>query len=311
MELFTIAIAKDMEAVSVKLQALLKEHTNHALHNAKPGVQLQAAVDYDILEDRGIRCKGILPGFRLAEHGHLVYQGAANAIAEFILSELEAELVLKMIRRKHHNIPALETEAIEKYCEGLLKGMEWDQLGSRFQEADRNRRKKKIADEVELYLSEHAQLQLQGFVRFRLQNYRSELKDIVEYAMDEYVLDKQYQEFISLLKYFVQLQESKVSIVHLLHKGGHEFMLYNSSFQPIEPKPPSDRIVAEMLETEMNIEDMVISSLISVSPKQIVVHTRQAEMQVIRTIQTIFDDRVSVCVDCSSCSQTLDELIKP
>ena len=66
-----------------------------------------------------------------------------------------------------------------------------------------------------------------------------------------------------------------------------------------------------MLETEMNIEDMVISSLISVSPKQITVHTRQPELQVIRTIETIFDGKVNVCVQCSSCASTLDEWIQP
>jgi hypothetical protein len=66
-----------------------------------------------------------------------------------------------------------------------------------------------------------------------------------------------------------------------------------------------------MLETEMNIEDMVISSLISVSPKHITIHTRQPDMQVIRTIETIFDQRVTICERCVSCSHTLDELIQP
>ncbi|MOA34458.1 YtxC-like family protein [compost metagenome] len=125
------------------------------------------------------------------------------------------------------------------------------------------------------------------------------------------MLDKQYQEFISLLKYFVCLQDTKVAMVHLLHKGGHDFMLYDESFKPLNPNPPSDKLVAEMLETEMNIEDMVISSLISVSPRHITVHTRQPDMQVIRTIETIFDQRVSVCESCASCSRNLDELVQP
>lgn len=311
MNLFTLSLPATLYESIDKLHTLLTERANVDLHMAEQKQFAKTSIVYRIEEPCFIVCEGQLPGFQLKSDGPAVYKSAAGAIAEFVISELEPEMLSTIIRKRYKTNPSMDAAIIEKYCHELLHGKEWESLGSRFHEADRARRKNKISEELEKYLQEETELNLGGFMTFRMMSYRNELTEIVEYALDEYVLDKQYQEFISLLKYFVQLQETKVPLVHLLHKGGHDFTLYNESFQPLEPKPPSDRIVAEMLETEMNIEDMVISSLISVSPKQITVHTRHPDMQVIRTIDTIFDGRVKVCVQCSSCASTLDELIQP
>ena len=62
-----------------------------------------------------------------------------------------------------------------------------------------------------------------------------------------------------------------------------------------------------MLESEMNMEDMIVSTLITVSPQQIVIHTRQPELPVMRTLETIFEQRVRLCCACSQCGQHFDE----
>lgn len=310
MDLFTVSLPTSLGQSVNKLSKLLTEQAVVDLHIGS-NAESAAAVKFQVVSEQDIRCQAVLPHFQLQLHGPAVYKATSKAIAEFVISELEPGMLSSIIRRKYRNNSPAESAAIEKYCHDLLHGKEWDGLGTRFLDADRLRRKGKVAAEIEQYLQEHTQINVIGFTTFRLEPYRRELTEVVEYALDEYVLDKQYQEFISLLKYFVFLQDTKVPMIHLLHKGGHDFILYDESFQLLDSKPPSDRIVAEMLETEMNIEDMVISSLISVSPKHITIHTRQPEMQVIRTIETIFDQRVTVCVQCVSCSSSLDELIQP
>ena len=310
MELFTVSLPTSLQKSVGKLVDLLNEETLNDLHIGSKTEQ-PAVITFLTISEQDIRCQAILPHFQLEAHGPAVYKAAANAIAEFVVSEMEPGMLATIIRRKYRNSHSTDAAAIERYCHDLLHGKEWDSLGTRFLDADRLRRKSKVSIEIEQFLQECTQLNVAGFTNFRLKPYRKELAEVVEYALDEYVLDKQYQEFISLLKYFVFLQDTKLPMVHLLHKGGHDFMLYDESFQLLDPNPPTDRIVAEMLETEMNIEDMVISSLIAVSPKQITIHTRHPEMQVIRTIETIFDQRVTVCLQCASCSSSLDELVQP
>lgn len=306
MHLFTVRMPEFDDAGVGRMRKLLEEHAGAVPGNGAAG----PAVRFESVGKQVIG-RATLPAFQLKQHGPDVYKSSAKALAEFIVDEMEASLLKAAIRKRHRANPALDADIVYKYCQSIMNGDETDGLGIRFREADQARRKGKVAQEAEDYLQEHTELHLTGFAQFRLASYRAELGEIVDYAIDEYVLDKQYQEFISLLKYFVQLQETKVPLVHLLHKGGHEFALYNESFQTLEPKPHNDRIVAEMLETEMNIEDMVISSLISVSPKHIMIHTRHPDMGAIHTIQTIFGQRVTICVQCASCSRSLDGLIQP
>lgn len=310
MELFTVSLSSSHCHSVDKLAKMLTEQAVVDLHIGSKA-ELAAAIEFHVISSQEIQCQAVLPLFQLPLHGPAVYKSTSKIIAEFIVSEMEPEMLASIIRRKFRKNNSTDATVIEKYCHDLLHGKEWDGLGSKFLDADRQRRKGKVANEIEQYLQENTDLNVNGFTNFRLTPYRKELIEVVDYALDEYMLDKQYQEFISLLKYFVFLQDTKVPMVHLLHKGGHEFILYDENFQMLDPKPPSDRIVAEMLETEINIEDMVISSLISVSPKQITIHTRQPYMQVIRTIETIFDQRVTVCLQCSSCNSSLDEQIQP
>jgi putative sporulation protein YtxC len=310
MMLFTVSIPVYMRAETGKLEQRLMDKASAFLHKHEDEWG-EALVRYERTDDMQIVCSAEIPQFRLKEHGPSLYEAAADAIADFIIAEMEYAILASIIRRKCRNHTAADLAAIERYCYDMINGKEWEGLGSKFLDADRRRRQNKIAADTEQFLQEHTDVHLGGLTTFRLHAYRQELAEIVDYALDEYVLDKQYQEFISLLKYFVFLQDTKTPMVHLLHKGGHEFMLLDERFEPLDHAPPSDRIVAEMLETEMNIEDMVVSSLISVSPEKITIHTRQADTQVIRTIETIFDQRVTICEHCAGCNPNLDELVQP
>lgn len=308
MELFTIVLPDANAGSADKLGKLLKENLNADLHKTdhSRGDDSELPVYIEDRDGDKLYCKGILPKFHLRTHGPAIFKAAAAAIAEFVVADMESEMLRSIIVRKYPATRQGEDRRILTYCNELLLGREWDGLGSKFREADRTRRKQKVSQEIKHYLREGITLNLGGFAAFRLASYRKELAEIVDYAMDEYAMDKQYQEFISLLKYFVQMQDEKVAHVHVLHKGGQEFAMYDNRFQPIEAKPSPDRIVAEMLETEMNMEDMVVSTLISVAPGQITIHTRQPELQVIRTLQTIFEGRVKLCVKCPSCTESLD-----
>jgi len=304
MELFSISLHDAEQGQRHKLHDLLLLEYSQ-LHNfpAVPRLEWSSGTD---------RLTGWIdkmPEFRLTQHGPPLYKSTANALAEYIVAELEQPLLSSIIRKQYGIERQDEVDTIVRFCSEMLGSVPTD-LPERdaFSEADRRRRKQKVADELEAYLQDNTQIHLTGFVTFRLQTYWNELRDAAEYAIDEFVMDKQYQEFISLLKYFVDLQEPKLPLVHLLHKSGHEFAVCDERLQPLEHKPV-DRIVAEMVEYEMNVEDMVISTLVTISPKQIVIHTRQPELQIIRTIESIFGLRVSVCVGCGSCHSSFENRI--
>ncbi|REE56354.1 putative sporulation protein YtxC [Paenibacillus taihuensis] len=313
MELFTVSLLSASQEAIDRLHHCLTEqfvdlHSNRqnaaAIHLTEP--------DYDTME---IQCLAQLPVFNLTEDGPVVYHTASVAIAQFIMQELEPMLLKAIIRKQFHYEESKEIEVLERYCQNILYGaqvpaVQADETDTAMLRTDRERRQNKVSEEVEQFLSSNTRIHLDGFVTFRLAPYWQELKEVVAYAVDEYVMDKQYQEFISLLKYFVRMQEVKLPIVHVLHKGGSDFVLYDHEFQILDTVP-ADRIVAEMLESEMNMEDMIVSTLITVSPQQIVIHTRQPELPVMRTLETIFEHRVRLCCTCGHCNHYFDEQGQP
>ncbi|HUC92514.1 MAG TPA: putative sporulation protein YtxC [Paenibacillus sp.] len=238
-----------------------------------------------------------------------VLRHAAVGMAEYVLLESEAVLLRSIARKQFHYERDEDLDKIVWHCRQFLYGNGSSEENGHTADS-RGRRKRKVASELEAFLKQQPRIHLDGYITFRLASYREELREIVEYAVDEFVMDKQYQEFISLLRYFVCLQETKVPVVHLMHVQDSQFTLYDERYEPIESRPV-DRIVAEMIESEMNVEDMVVSHLISIAPERIVIHTRQEELSVIRTIEAIFDRRVTVCTGCRSCVTFFEGAFKP
>ncbi|WP_274652421.1 putative sporulation protein YtxC [Paenibacillus humicola] len=309
MEIFTVSIMSATYEAIDRLHGCLNEEFAD-LHSAAGLSGHSCSLEFSIdRPNKRIRCTAKQRSFNALEAGPFVMRKAANAFAEYILTELEPLLLKAIIRKQFHYEREDEIETIERYCAGLLSGgTQLSEETASEMRLDRDRRRNKVAAELELFLSGCPRIHLDGFVTFRLASYWEELREIAAYAVDEYVMDKQYQEFISLLKYFVRMQEVKLPIVHVLHKGGSEFALYDEQHRLID-SAPADRIVAEMLESEMNMEDMIVSTLITVSPQHIVIHTRQPDLQVMRTLETIFEQRVRLCTHCASCGEYFGESV--
>ncbi|GCL72945.1 putative sporulation protein YtxC [Paenibacillus naphthalenovorans] len=295
MKLFTVTLTKRTDEQADRLYRLLqsscgilhhKEHIHIALDRRKGLYRIEVS--------------GVPPGFRLKEDGIRVYKAAADVLADYVLEEEERELLLKIIKQDFNYKQDDEVEGILAFCRQVLYGEgEWGE-GAGQTEAYL-RRKQKIISEFYEYLEVYTEFDLNGFLRFRLHAYKDELRDVVEYAIDEFVMDRQYQEFISLLQYFVYIQEAKIPFVHLIHKGGSDFLLLNEQMESMETPEMDAVVTVEMLEREINFEDMIISTLITVSPQQIYIHTREPELQVIKTIKQIFENRVELCGYCRLC----------
>lgn len=228
----------------------------------------------------------------------------AQELADFIIKHREHDLLRNLIYHEFSYQNEPEINKIIRYSHQMLNN-EDDSLY--VADHGRNRRALTISNEVKQFFKKNNELNLEGFIKFRLKEYKEELREVVEYAVDEFIMDKQYQEFISLLKYFVFIQEAKIPVVHLMHKGGHEFVLFNEQMIPMDLKATEDSFKIEILDQEFNFEDLVVSTLISIAPQEIYIHTRDPEVQVVQTIMQIFENRVQICEFCRQCKPILGE----
>ncbi|MFS0727221.1 sporulation protein YtxC [Paenibacillus sp. 1P07SE] len=289
MELITIGMSPLQEQAIWKLSRCLSEA--FAPLTMEPGLP---SLHWDIDPDRSeIVCHATTATYSADKHRETLCRQAALGIAEYITGDLEPVTLRRLIGKHYSYQDPEDVRKIEEYCLKLLR--DGGEAGSG---QDLTKRKQAVAREATAYLMEHSgSMHIQGFLTFRLADYRAVLREIVQYAVDEFVMEKQYQDFLALLRYFVSTQEPRLPLVHLVHEEAARFRLYDSDFEPLEYQS-SDRLVSEMLETEMQADDRIVSSLIASSPQRILIHTTEPELQVVATIESIFHGRVQICSHC-------------
>ena len=245
-----------------------------------------------------------IPGSsRKSKTAEIALTVTAETLSQFLIQEKEKAWLERMIRREFDYWADEDIRKILTYCIQVLEDSE---RGAEGEAGKWSGRANKITREIKDFLASERTMNLEGFVRFRLQDYMDDLRGVVEYAVDEFILDRQYQEFIALLKYFVFVQEAKIPMAHLIHKGNYDFVLLDEQLLPIETNQ-MEGLVLEMVEHDLNLEDMIVSTLITVSPAKIRIHTHESGMQVIKTIGQIFEGRTEVCGHCAVCSPLLNK----
>ncbi|WP_410769859.1 putative sporulation protein YtxC [Fontibacillus sp. BL9] len=289
MDFFTLRA--DLKGVFSEQQLL--DHignTGGAVHNGAAPAHFSHSLDGTVLT-LTISITG--PNFS-PESRRMLMEDLALGIAGYIVEVREESIAMNIASKQYSFSSREESLAAEQCCHKLLAGPEEGD------QAARKRRKTGIYNVLREYLQDNAYLDLDGFIAFRLPDYRDKLRETVEIAMEEYLLDQQYEEFIHLLQYFVHFQEPLIPLIHLMHKEDHEFHILNEQFSKISV-PPSGGVVAQIADQEMEMEDMIVSTLISLSPDRILIHTLEPEAQIILTIRRIFGDRVELCLHCPRC----------
>ncbi|NOU92148.1 putative sporulation protein YtxC [Paenibacillus sp. LMG 31456] len=249
-----------------------------------------------------IEVNGVMPRFQLDKRMDALLQKVSEKVADWIISDKEEELLKALILKEFDYKQENDISSILSYYRQMLHMERTDESWEQRELV--LHRKEKIRLSIYTFMQENTVLNIDGFMKFRLNEYREELREMAEYAIDEFLMDQQYREFISLLQYFVYIQEAKIPLAHLIHKGGNEFLLLNEEMEKIDTTGDTT-LTIEMLEKDINFEDVIVSTLISVSPQLIYIHTRDPDVQIIQTIKQIFENRVEICEYCRLC-QNLD-----
>jgi len=218
----------------------------------------------------------------------------ANIITDVIIEDWPQIIIKKIIRDHYYYFNEEEKKNIrEKALEFIKKG----EFPCKPQ-----MRRMNILNEVMKFLERNDEIVLEGFVNFRLKDYVVEVADIVDAAVDDFLLEKEYMEFIRLLKYFVEIQEPKVNEVHILLEKNNTFKLVDRDGNPIENEY-LDGFSLELMSSSINYEDLLISALITLAPRVVVIHLNNSPgpRETVKTIENVFGRRTRKCNGCSLC----------
>jgi len=220
----------------------------------------------------------------------------ANIITDIIIDDWAQILIKKIIRDHYYYFNEEEKKNIREKALELLKndGFSYRPLI----------RRNSIFHRVTEFLERNQEMVLEGFINFRLKDYILEVEDIVDAAVDDFLLEKEYLEFIRLLRYFVDIQEPKVNEVHILLEKSNAFKLVDRNGNLIENEY-LDGFSIELMNNSINYEDLLISALITLAPRLLVIHLPNfgEPKDTIKTIENVFGKRVRKCNGCELCKK--------
>lgn len=224
---------------------------------------------------------------------NVLKNSVSQILADWIISNEEHKIITKMVTNNYFYFNHDERAVVESNtlkALGVCPAVRYKLILSRILE----------------YLDNHHVLVLEGFLNFRLKDYRLHLSEVIDNVVDDFMMELEYKEFIRVLRYFVDVQEPRVEEAHLVINSPGVFQIYDSHGKIINNQYVENSLMPNCNTDDadnLNYEDLVVSALITIAPRNIMVHTsdRLSDKEVLETIKSVFEGRVVVCEGCELC----------
>ena len=224
------------------------------------------------------------------EMGKQAHDRFSHALAMVVVEDMRQGELRRMLSRwpdlTQTELEKLAVQADERIRKIRSKAPSW------IREAEK---------ETNELLKENGEIYLPGLIAFRMNDMRAQWRSSLEYALEKLLIEREYQEFIRLLQCFVAIQESKYPVVNVLPMGD-TYLILDQDFCSLEPE-----FITDTDWEDMKGEDILISILINIAPKLIRIHDyRQANEQIVETIDKVFEGRVELIDHGKICRGRLD-----
>ena len=149
------------------------------------------------------------------------------------------------------------------------------------------------------YLKENKSLNLNGLISFRLTEYTKYLDTIIDICVNKFVIDREYFEFVNLLKTYVLSSPSNSATIHLVYKNNESILLdENKNIIPMNNNIFNLHYLSDI---SFSSNDYALNNLLTLLPKKLYIHLIDKEDEFITTLENIFDNRISLCHECDIC----------
>lgn len=214
----------------------------------------------------------------------------ASSLSNTILAVCEPYIIKKLICLNYFYFSEIEKKEILDETKSMLNTSPKDVL----------QRRRNIFLACEKYLKENRTLILDGFILFRLKDYQAELDEAIDLAVDKFILEKEYNEFISLLKLYITSKDPGTDVLHLIYKN-QESTLLNNNLQKINTY---DHIfdAKYLSDISFSSNDYALNTILNIVPQKLYIHlVESTEDEFITTLKLILEDRIYICRGCPVC----------
>ena len=197
-----------------------------------------------------------------------------ESLSAYIIDRYETKILKRIILKKYPEIPSPIVNEIIK-----LKDDECE-----------NQRKKVLFDILKKYFSENESGSVEGIVNFRLYDYKVLLNELADDIVDIYYLNREYDDFIELLRYFINVQTQRADLIYIAVNENGMYTILDKNRKDITRESLAE-VVSVNDEDKLAYDDLLISVLISLAPERIIVKNREniKNRQIFETVEKVFE----------------------
>lgn len=285
MKSFRIYIQRGDETALSRLIALLRKNFK-ILSDHRIGCDTYAKEDAQFYQ---IACRFRMDDVFAAEKREVVYGAISRSIAEYIVEHKEWEICEEILEQEASVLERSQRRRVMEYVQMFATGKQ-----SKRTKIDW------IAEQTKAYCRFEKKLCVEGFIRFRLKQYRRDLRRIIQHAIDEYFIERELGVYVETLKNALSNRETKLERLHVVHLDDRNLYLYDHKWRRLFPYLVNG-VALRLADRETDYADLVVGVIVSLAPRAVIVHTTQENYPIIYTIKKVFAKKAIVCSDCSEC----------
>ncbi|TSB48018.1 putative sporulation protein YtxC [Alkalicoccobacillus porphyridii] len=213
----------------------------------------------------------------------------ASVLTEFVVNSKEEEWLLTIIEQMFYFTDQDEQHQILSIAKAVLEGERSDlpDIQMFFN------RKEFIYQAFAANIEEDTSFYYEPFLTFRLREYGELLIDCVEMAIDEYMLEQDYQNMLENCRQHLRKTTPKVNCLYIVHED--TFTIYDQQFRELTKEEILYYLEEELVfEEGADLQDIMISPLVSMAPKTIHLFTDSPENGIVLSVQAIFEERLHI-----------------
>lgn len=156
--------------------------------------------------------------------------------------------------------------------------------------------KETIYTKVNEFIRENNDLNLEGFLRFRMKDFISYISILSDIALEEHLIKRDKKEFLDSLKYFIDIQEEKMELLRIIIMEDGHFILSDENGNEVE-NLKNEELINLAMEENLNNEDILISAIMTLCPKKIEILDRsnnKNSKEIIEMVNLLFEGKVTV-----------------
>lgn len=222
------------------------------------------------------------------DHYIYFFEMISSILTSIIIEFYERDIFKNILNRDYFYFSFTEKLDILKICEK-----------NSLENFDINLRKDAIYKQCLNYIYNNKTVILDGFVTFCLKDYREMLNNIVDYSINNFLVEREYLEFIELLRLYINSKTPNIDLLHLVYLENNAILLDdNRNIVPIENNIANTKFLSDI---SFSRNDYCLNTLLTLIPAHICIHLIDNEDEFINTLKLVFESRITICHSCDLC----------